>query len=58
MIKYLLCLLFGHKFVHKIISGKTITHFFGDAYNTNTYRWEKSEFCMRCGKMNPYYGGK
>lgn len=55
MIKYLLCWIFGHKFVQQIHVGKTVKYFLGDAYDSNKYVSEQAAFCLRCSKPNPYY---
>ncbi len=55
MIKYLICWIFGHRFVQQIHMGKTTKYFLGDAYDANKYVSEQAAFCLRCSKPNPYY---
>jgi len=53
MIQKLLCWLFGHKTVVKAYTGQTLvadSHFERD-FKHLLYRWERSKFCLRCGKI-------
>jgi hypothetical protein len=52
MIKFLLCLIFGHKNVVKAFTGQTKESEtpFGGVQTTHYYTWKKLDFCLRCGK--------
>jgi len=53
MIQKFLCWLFGHKTVVKAYTGQTLvadSHFERD-FKHLLYRWERSKFCLRCGKI-------
>jgi hypothetical protein len=54
MIKYLICLILGHKFVSKAFTGETmeITNYLGQKLKTSLYEYQQSKFCLRCGKPN------
>lgn len=58
MINFLLCLIFGHKFVEKVHCGETTKYLLGEPYTANVYNWQQNEFCTRCGKPNKYYEKK
>jgi len=56
MIKFIICLLWGHKFTEKVPAGSYAQYgFFGDAYKANLYKWQQLQFCHRCGANNPHY---
>lgn len=51
MIKSLLCLLFGHRTIHKAMTGTFQTkNGFGMDQTGHYYKWERTPFCTRCGK--------
>ncbi len=56
MLKELICLLWGHKTVHKAFTGNTLTYtdrLTGADHTAPCYRWERTPFCTRCGKDVP-----
>lgn len=58
MFKKLTCLLWGHKFTEKAVTGNTmeITNLLhGELDKICLYKWECLRFCPRCCKPNPYY---
>lgn len=52
MIQKFLCWLFGHKTVYKVFTGETVLvdGAFDRNVNTPILMWERSKFCLRCGK--------
>lgn len=52
MIKKLICFFWGHKIVHKAYTGKIINcvGLAGNEYTRSLYRFEKTDYCTRCGK--------
>lgn len=55
MIKKFICFIWGHKVVHKAFTGNTmpsINKLTGQKEDILLYKWEKSKFCTRCGKLN------
>jgi len=52
MIQKLLCWLLGHKTVYKAATGQTLVAdgAFDRDIRYPLMRWERSEFCLRCGK--------
>jgi len=52
MIQKLRCWLFGHKTVVKAYTGETVVAdgTFDRDVKHLLYRWERSKFCLRCGK--------
>lgn len=52
MVKKLICLIWGHKTVHKAYTGETlpVTGKLGNAYKVALYRYERTSYCTRCGK--------
>jgi len=53
MIKWIICLLWGHKTVHKAYTGEVISVLgsLGNRHDISLYRYEKTDFCIRCGKI-------
>jgi len=53
MIKWMICLLWGHKTVHKAYTGEKmkVTRILGNSHDVPLYRYEKTDFCIRCGKI-------
>ena len=53
MIKEIICLLWGHKTVHKAYTGEKLTLIgrLGNTYELPVYRYEVSNFCTRCGRI-------
>ena len=52
MIQKFLCLIFGHKTMFKAATGHILTvdtHFEKDQ-RIPLVRWERSKFCLRCGR--------
>ncbi len=52
MIKWLICLLWGHKTVSKAYTGETYparNPFTGETRKGRLFRYERSKFCLRCG---------
>jgi hypothetical protein len=56
MLKWLLCLLLGHKTVAKARTGETYeTHSYGgNPLTVSLYVWKRHEFCLRCGNDVPH----
>ena len=52
MIKKLICLLWGHKTVHKGYTGETMrqSNGFGMTVDVALYQFTRTRFCTRCGK--------
>lgn len=52
MIKRLICWLWGHSIVRKAFTGETFhtTNLMWQEHTISLYVWEKSKFCLRCGK--------
>jgi len=52
MIKELICLIWGHKTVHKAYTGEKISilSILGYRYDSSLYRYQKTDFCTRCGE--------
>lgn len=52
MIQKLLCFLFGHKTLYKAFTGQiaTIDGVFDRDIKTPIMTWQRSKFCLRCGK--------
>lgn len=52
MIKYLICLIWGHKTVHKAFTGKKIDciGLAGNEYTKSLYKFQRTKYCTRCGK--------
>jgi len=52
MIQKMLCWLIGHKTVYRAFTGQTtvVDGTFDKNIVTPLMKWEKSEFCLRCGK--------
>ena len=46
------CWLFGHKTLHKAMTGETLTYdgMFDRDIKVPLFKWEKSPYCTRCGK--------
>jgi len=54
MIKKLICWLWGHKTIHKAVTGNTmeITQSMTGMLNTvPIFKYERTTFCTRCGEM-------
>ena len=52
MIKKLICLIWGHKFMVKAYTGQqyeVINRLTGCPEIGNYYKWERQKFCLRCG---------
>lgn len=58
MFKKIVCFLWGHKTVHKAYTGEkmAVVGVMGNRYDISLYRYEKTDFCIRCGKP-PNKGG-
>jgi hypothetical protein len=52
MIKKLICYLWGHKTVHKAYTGQKVNcvGLMGNKYTISLYKFERTNFCTRCGK--------
>lgn len=52
MIKKLICLLWGHKTVHKAVNGEydTLDRLTGLPTKGHYYDWRRTPYCTRCGK--------
>ncbi len=53
MIKKLICWIWGHKTIHKAVTGNKITttnQFTGQDQISLLYKYERTPFCTRCGK--------
>lgn len=52
MIKKTICFIWGHKTVHKAYTGEklSVVGVFGNTYDRSLYRYEKTPYCIRCGK--------
>lgn len=52
MLKKLICLLWGHKTVHKAATGEfaTVDRLTGRPTIGHYYKWERTPYCTRCGK--------
>ncbi len=52
MLQKLLCWLFGHKTIYKAFTGQTavVDGVFDRDVKTPINVWERSKFCLRCGK--------
>ena len=50
--KRLICWLWGHDTVRKAYTGQMLDTVgqLGNRYTVSLYKWEKSKFCLRCGK--------
>ena len=53
MLKQLICWLWGCKTVHKAFTGETMPHhdrLLNQVIQAPLFRWERTNFCTRCGK--------
>ena len=52
MIKYLICLFWGHKTVHKAFTGEKINcvGVLGNKHIRCLYKFQRTDYCTRCGK--------
>jgi len=52
MIKWLICVLWGHKTTAKAYTGQTMDarSYAGLDQKVSLYKWHRSEHCLRCGK--------
>jgi hypothetical protein len=52
MIKKLICLLWGHKTIHKATTGEyaTVDRLTGQPTTGHYYKFDRTPFCARCGK--------
>lgn len=55
MIQWIMCFIFGHKFVQKIPTGKIVKYYLGEATDCTAWKWEAQPYCLRCGKQNVNY---
>ena len=53
MLKWLICLLWGHKTVHKAYTGEKIRvrGVGGNEYDISLYKHHRTNYCTRCGKV-------
>lgn len=53
MIKYIICLVWGHKTVYKEYTGGTIKYeeVSGNKYTRRLFKFKTSDYCLRCGKV-------
>jgi hypothetical protein len=56
MLKWLLCVLLGHKTVAKAYTGETYQNhsYGGNPLSVSMYVWKRHEFCLRCGNDVPH----
>jgi hypothetical protein len=52
MLNKIICFILGHKVIHKAYTGGTIKTIgpLGNESTITLFKWQKSEFCTRCGK--------
>ena len=51
MLKWLLCLILGHKRMSKAFTGNTmLTEGITGERRVALYKWERNKYCPRCGK--------
>ena len=52
MLKKIICLILGHKIIHKAYTGQQLETIglAGNKHTINMYKFEKTDFCTRCGK--------
>ena len=52
MLKKIICFVWVHKTVHKAYTGEKLSLIrrLGNTYEAALYRYERTGFCIRCGK--------